>query len=88
LEQLRTVGGKVSIGSNPELTSLEGLSGLEWVGGELYIVSNAKLTSLEGLSSLQRVDGDVTIRVNPLLVPADIDAFLGRIEIGGEVHLE
>lgn len=88
LEQLRSVGGNFRLVVNEELTSLDGLSGLEWIGGELYIEDNEKLASLDGLSGLMQVDGDVTIKLNPLLAPADIDAFVSRIEIGGEVHLD
>ena len=88
LEKLRTVGDKLRVESNNELTSLDGLSGLEWVGGELSIIANDKLVSLDGLSALQQVDGDVRIQLNPQLPQADIDAFLSRIEIGGEVHLD
>ena len=88
LEQLRAVGGKLSLSGNAELTNLDGLSGLEWVGGELYISGNDKLASLDGLAALQEVSGDVTIRLNPQLSPAELDAFVNRIEIGGDVRLE
>jgi len=88
VEKLRTVGGRLWVDSNPELTSLDGLSGLEWVGGELSIVANDKLISLDGLSALQQVDGDVTIRLNLQLPQADIEGFLSRIEIGGDVNID
>jgi hypothetical protein len=88
LEQLRTVNGTLSLHSNPQLATLDGLGGLEWIGDRLEIIENEKLVSLDGLAALQRVEGDVRIFGNPLLPPAEIDAFLARVEIGGEVTLD
>ncbi|MFO0636647.1 MAG: hypothetical protein U0168_27765 [Nannocystaceae bacterium] len=88
LGELRTVGGGVSFVINDELSRLDGLSGLEWIGGDLRIEDNPKLETLDGLSSLRQVDGDVTIILNPLLSAAEVDAFVGRLVIGGTVHLD
>ncbi len=85
LEHLRSVGGDLNFVANRELSSLDGLSGLEWIGGNLKIEANRKLDSLSGLSSLRQVDGNVTFQVNESLPPAEIDALLSRIEVGGEI---
>ena len=51
LEALETVGGTLSIADNPELRSLNGLTGLETTGA-LTVSANPLLTSLDGLCRL------------------------------------
>lgn len=88
LDALRTVGGNLFITVNYELTSVDGLGSLEWIGGDLLLEGNPKLASLAGLSALRRVDGDVTIVLNDQLPAAEIDSFLARIQVGGDVFLD
>ena len=82
---LRVITDNLSIGRLPTLTSLEGLGQLQAIGGNLLIFGNEHLTSLRGLSGLCRVGGNVQITDNPMLPQSEIDAFLDRIEVGGEV---
>ncbi|HEY0108824.1 MAG TPA: hypothetical protein VGB67_04295, partial [Fibrella sp.] len=67
---LTSVGRRLSIEYNPELTSLSGLEKLTSVGTSvddyLLINNNAKLTSIAGLSSLASVAGALSIQNNPL----------------------
>jgi len=60
LDNLTTVGGKLLIEDNHELTSLAGLGSLTSVG-ELIIDPNRELVDLTGLESLTTVAGDVRI---------------------------
>jgi hypothetical protein len=54
LECLNTVGG-LTILSNPDLTNLDGLSGLKTISANLIISDNPVLTSISGLSGLTSV---------------------------------
>lgn len=65
LECLNTLGG-LTVASNPDLTSLDGLSGLKTINGSLIINGNDALTSLSGLSQLNAVSS-VSISRNDLL---------------------
>ena len=87
LRKLSHVRGVLGIRSMKKLSTLNGLSGIEEVG-RINILDNDALTSLEGLSSLERVRGDVWIADNPKLPQSQIDAFLARVIINGEVKLD
>lgn len=82
--RLRSVGS-FGTRSVPELVDFRGLESLSEVRGNFTITSNPKLQSLAGLDGLERVHGDVRIRENPLLPQAEIDAFLERVTVDGEV---
>lgn len=85
LANLRTVTNSVSIGRMPVLTSLEGLESLRFIGGDLLIYENGAMTALRGLDSLCRVGGNLQIADNAVLAQAELEAFLDRIEVAGEV---
>ncbi len=84
LAALREVGGFLQITYNEELLSLRGLEGVREVES-LTITHNPKLRSLRGLSGLERVRGDVEIHGNTMLSGVEIDVFLARLTIDGEV---
>jgi hypothetical protein len=81
---VRLVGGELSVRFADSLSSVDGLGGICEVGA-LRIEGNDALDDLDGLSGLQRVHGDVEIEGNTRLPSSEIDALLGRIEIGGTV---
>ena len=65
---LASVAFKLEIRSNPELTSISGLSSLSGeMGGPLNVIGNGKLASLEGLSGLTSV-GILEVLDNDALV--------------------
>ncbi|MEM6686845.1 MAG: hypothetical protein AAF617_13760 [Bacteroidota bacterium] len=55
LSTITSVGRQIQIQSNPQLTSLDGLSNLAVVSG-LIISDNEALTSLDGISNLSGID--------------------------------
>jgi len=67
LASLTSVGGFLSIDSNPLLTNVSGLSGLRQVGSSLVIASNTALPNLSGLESLASIGDDLIILNNPSL---------------------
>lgn len=69
----------------PELLDFRGLEGLREVQGNFTISYNPKVQSLAGLEGLERVYGDVRIGENPELPASEIDAFLDRVTVDGEV---
>jgi len=68
LDNLESVGGKLSLFVNYNLISLSGLNNLLSVGDELYISGNFSLTSLNGLESLSSIGGDLSITYNDTLL--------------------
>ena len=66
LDNLVTVTGRVTIGMNDSLQTLNGLSNLQEVG-EFWINGNPSLASLQGTQSLEAVRGDVVIWQNERL---------------------
>ena len=81
---LKEVDGFLQISSNQDLLSLRGLEGVREVES-LRLTNNPKLRSLRGLSGLERVRGDVEIYDNAMLSGVEIDVFLSRLTIDGEV---
>ena len=71
----------------PELVDFRGLETLREVHGNFEISYNPKVQSLAGLEGLEHISGDVTIGENPELPAAEIDAFLERVTIDGEVEV-
>lgn len=67
LGSLKTVGGSLTIYSNPALTQMEGLNELNSTGGDLVIESNPMLANLDGLRYLGTVGGSLFVRDNPAL---------------------
>jgi uncharacterized membrane protein len=57
LSSLREIGGRLRLGSNSSLTSVNGLQQLQYVGETLYINNNPNLTNLRGLASLTSLGG-------------------------------
>lgn len=76
---------RLYVEGNDQLAALA-LPGLQTVG-DLLILETA-LTDLDGLSGLTAVTGDLLIRGNPELSQAEIDAFLARVTVSGEVSVE
>ncbi|GAP42979.1 protein containing Por secretion system C-terminal sorting domain [Lentimicrobium saccharophilum] len=71
LEGLTSIVGSLVIGnyfgSNPSLSSLEGLDNVISVGGDLFIGYNYALTSLSGLDNLITIGGLLSISANDAL---------------------
>lgn len=86
LEELRTVGGSLSIGYNPQLASVAGLDGLFEIDGELHIAGNDALTDLGGLEGLFAVGGRLRIDHNAAL--AAFDGLEGLWIVGGDLDIE
>lgn len=90
LERLVYVGETIVLrldDSHGAFTSLAGLDNVREAGG-LTLDSIPGLTSLDGLASLEIIHGDVLIARNPELSNAEIDAFLSRVEVEGEIVIE
>lgn len=90
LERLVHVGESIVLrldDSHGAFTSLAGLTNVREAGG-LTLDSIPGLTSLDGLASLETIHGDVYIARNPELSSAEIDAFLSRVEVEGEIVVE
>lgn len=71
LEQLRSVGGQLSIHANHELRSLQGLDALEEISGGLRISRNVQLLRIDSLARLVRIEGELSIDHNARLVALD-----------------
>ena len=71
----------------PELVDFRGLETLREVHGNFDISYNPKVRSLAGLEGLEHVYGDVRFAENPELPATEIDAFLERVTIDGEVEV-
>ena len=87
LSGLKKVDTHLRIESNPELTSIESLAGLDGpVGGIFSISDNPKLTTLDGLDGLGgAVSGNMTIGGNKKLL--SVDALAGLTSVGGSLVL-
>ena len=64
LSQVKSIGGSLTIRSNPMLTNLLGLDNLTSIGEHFIISGNDALPSLAGLNSLQYVVGGILIHSN------------------------
>ncbi len=84
IPKLRSVGSFGTRGV-PELVDFRGLENLTEVEGSFTITRNPKLQSLAGLEGLERVHGDVRISDNPLLPEEEVEAFLERVTVDGEI---
>ena len=71
----------------PSLEDLRGLENLREVHGRFRVSYNPNLRSLAGLEGLEHIHGDLTIAENPLLPPAEVEAFLERVTVDGEVEV-
>jgi hypothetical protein len=90
LARLEHVGGRFSIrldDSDGLFTSVDGVDALREVG-ELELIGNPDLRTLRGLGRLEAVHGDLSIVDNPSLPPAEIDALLDRLTVGGSVQVD
>jgi hypothetical protein len=87
LDNLHDFDGDLWIYRSDNLRSLHGLEQIETIR-YLYIVENPVLDDLDGLAGLQRVTSGIKLVDNPMLSPDEIEAFLARIEVEGEVILE
>lgn len=81
LSGLDTVDGViVFIAGNPSLSSINGLSNLQFVAGDL-IIRNSQVTSLNALDGLENVGGGVFVSYNESLT--DFCGLLPLIDSGG-----
>ena len=64
LSQITTIGGRLFIRHNIELTDLAGLNNLTSIGESVWIQANPALTSLIGLNNLASVNGYLHIESN------------------------
>jgi hypothetical protein len=87
LDGVESVGATLVLRVLAKLETLDGLGGLRSVG-ELVIWDNASLRSLAGLSALETVDGTLEIKRNPMLPQSEIDAFMARVEVRGDIIIE
>ena len=84
--KLRSVGG-FRLDSVPSIEDFRGLENLREVHGGFRVGYNPKLHSFAGLEGLEHIHGDVTIAENPLLPPDEVEAFLERVTVDGEVEV-
>ena len=61
----------ISNGSGPDISNLDGLSGITSIGGSLNIELNFTLTNLDGLSGITSVGGSLNIDSNDALTNLD-----------------
>ncbi|MGH1347210.1 MAG: hypothetical protein ACRBN8_36955 [Nannocystales bacterium] len=85
LDNVSIISNDAVIASNTALTSLHGLETLQEIGRDLELRDNPVLEDLSALESLEHVGGDLTITGNLMLSPAEVDALLEGIEVGGTV---
>jgi len=78
LDGIVSVGGLLSIGANPFLTTLTGLDNLREVKGDLFIQNNNSLQTLTGLDGLKVTKGLIRIIDNPALL--ELNALEGILE--------
>jgi hypothetical protein len=64
LERIIVIDGDLLVSDTRDLTTLEGLAGLEVVGGALRLMFNSGLTSLEGLAKVERIDGGIEVSMD------------------------
>ncbi len=84
--KLRSVKG-FRLESVPSIEDFRGLENLREMHGRFRVAYNPKLRSFAGLGGLERIHGDLTIAENPLLPPEEIEAFLERVTVDGEVEV-
>ncbi len=84
LSKLHTVGGWLRVLEAPELVDLRGLEKVRSLS-RLDIEYNPKLRTLAGLDGLEEVKGDVSIQGNAQLPASEVDVFLLRVQVGGDV---
>ncbi len=80
LQNLRYVGGTVTIRNNPLLFNIQSLLNLQNVGGDILVENNEWLSSVRGIETIENPGGDLVIQDNPLLdYCCELDVLLPRI---------
>jgi len=79
------ISGNLRI-EGPNITDLDGLSGLTSIGGDMLIFSNYALTNIDGLSNLTTIGGKLNIWHN--LELTNIDGLSGLSLVGGDLEIE
>ncbi len=92
LHALRTVWdvlGEVNIRTNPSLTNLAGMAGIETIGGTLRIEGNGALATPGGLgaAALKSVGGNLKIWDNHNPGFTNADMFGNLVEVGGSIDI-
>lgn len=85
LTSISHVEGDVIIERNNELSSLEGLNGLQSTGGYLQIMGHPKLTSLASLAGLTVVGGWLVISDNDALM--SLEGLTSVSTVNGGLHI-
>ncbi|SDE63994.1 cadherin repeat domain-containing protein [Ulvibacter litoralis] len=67
LSSIRSIGNRLTIFRNIELTSLAGLENIETVINTIYIIQNDKLADISALSNVTEIRLDLYVWLNPLL---------------------
>lgn len=80
LYRLTTIGERLWMEYNDDLTNIDGLSGLVSVQ-DIFISDNQNLTNLDGLSGITSVPGNITIQANFNL--SNMDGLSSLTSIGG-----
>lgn len=75
----------ISIVANDSLETLTGLEAVQRSGAQLTIANNNSLTNLAALARLEAVTGYLEIEWNALLPDCEVQAFVSRLTVGGEV---
>lgn len=75
----------LSIGFSPNLTSLQGLEGIQSVTEDLAIINNPMLGDLSGLENILNVGGDVVVSQNSVL--ENISALSNLNSIGEDLDI-
>ena len=83
LSQLTSIGGNLSIRSNPNLYNLSGLSNLTSIGDYFYVRFNDDLQNFNGLNSLTTIGGYMLVQWNASL--SSVSGLNNLTSIGGDM---
>lgn len=86
LDSLEYVEGVFEVEGNSALTSMKGLSSIESSGG-LTIEFNSALESINEMTSYNTVRGDLIIAARPSLPQPQVDQFVDRVHIEGDIDI-
>lgn len=90
LDNMESIGGKLTIAGASKIVNLSGLDALQWIGGDLNVSENVSLTTFTGLEQLAEVQGSVTILNNQSAETvagfADLSMVGGDLALGGGFH--
>jgi hypothetical protein len=83
--RLERVDTDLTIDGCRNLTEIRGLTSFTTVGRDLFLTGNTALGSIDGLQSVTTVGRDLHVEGNAALPTAVIDAWVGGVDVGGQV---